>query len=700
MFCVKKIVLVSLLLFQSLISNAQTVSDNLNWVSGSSVLSTTSPSFNFCNGPITYTVTSPIGFMNISTAGNPNYTTGMITPAYIYDPSLSIPMAISFSQPVCNLRIRFTDLDGGQNEYLSNISTPYTDLTDMVGHFSNPGNGTQVNSSMDDARGWVEWDGPITNLTFNYNRPGPGCGLIIDSIIFECCSPPPCNQPPNPGTNNALSICSQGSPTDLFPLLGAGASVNGAWTNSTGAAVNMPYNPVTMNPGAYTYTVDSSGCVSSAVITVTEANPTVVAVPTDATCHGFSNGSVALTIANATGYSLNGGPNTPIPSPFVLNGLIAGAYQVVVYTIGGCSDTEDFVINEPQTSLPLITSVSPDMIACSGDISALTATGSGGSLPYTFTWFTNTGIIGNGTTINVTTNQTTQYGVIMTEACGSTPDTAFVTIVVPQPLIPVLTPDDTAGCFPHHVIFSNNTTGPGNVVTSTIDFGDGTPAIITNALDTCSHTYESHGTYTVSITSISDNGCVYSNTFTDMIAVDGPTADFTISPNPTTIFETHIVLNNTSSSDVVSYSWSMPGAAPNQSFLEDVSIDLPEGIVANYPITLIVTDANGCIDSVTKIAQVLSDVILYAPNTFTPDGDEFNQTWLWYIDGIDIFQFNLKIFNRWGEVIWESNDPQGSWDGTYHEKIVPNGLYTWVIETREFVSDKKYTFNGHINVLR
>lgn len=502
-----------------------------------------------------------------------------------------------------------------------------------------------------------------------------------------------------PGANNTLSICAQGTPQDLFPLLGPGASVNGTWKNPAGAAVTMPYDPITMNPGVYTYSVDSNGCVSSATITVTEITPSVTAVPTDVSCHGMPNGSVALTVTSATEYSLDGGPNTPIPTPFVINGLAVGSYQVVVYNVAGCTDTVDFTLNEPPALV--ITSVSQDLVVCSGDISTVTAVGSGGSSPYTFTWFTNTGIVGTGATINVTTNQTTQYGVILTETCGSMPDTAFMTIVVPQPLVPTLTPDDADGCFPHHVIFSNTTPGPGAVLMSTIDFGDGSQPITTNAMDTCSHTYDLPGTYTVSITSVSDSGCVYSNTFTNMITVYGnPHADFNISPNPTTIFETHVLLNNNSSTDVVSYSWSIQGGTPATSSLEDVSVDLPEGVVGNYNVTLVVTNEHGCVDSVTKIAQVLSDVILYAPNTFTPDGDEFNQLWFLHIDGIDIYQFDLKVFNRWGELIWESHDPKGAWDGTYQGKIVPYGGYTWVLETREIVSDKKYTFNGHINVIR
>lgn len=608
----KKFVVAACLLFHTFFSAAQAVSDNVSWVSGSSVQLATSPSFNFCNGQVTYTIGSTVGFNNVAVSGNPTYTTGMIMPAYIYDPSTSIPFVFTFSQAVCNLRIRFTDLDGGQNEYLSGLSTPYTGLSDVVGHLS--GNGTQVNSNMDNARGWVEWSGPITNLTFNYNRPGPGCGLIIDSIMFDCCSSP-C-QPPNPGTSNTLSICSQGQATDLFPLLGTGATVNGKWTDPAGNIVTMPYNPQTMSPGAYTYTVGTNGCDSSAVITVTEVDPSVSAVTTDVTCYGLSDGSATFTVTNATQYALNGGTLNAIPTPFVLNGLTAGTYQVVVYQAGGCTDTESFTITEPQA------------------------------------------------------------------------------------VIPVLTPDDSSGCFPHQVLFSNTTSGSGSIVSSTVNFGDGTPAITTNGLDNCSHTYLAPGEYTVSITSVSANGCSYSNTFTNLVSVSGPVADFSISPNPTTIFETHVTLTDNSSSGVVNYQWLIPGGTPDVSAFEHQEVDFPQGIPGNYPVTLVVTDQQGCVDSVTKIVQVLPDVILYAPNTFTPDGNEFNQTWFLYISGIDIYHFNLKVFNRWGEVIWESNDPTGRWDGTYGGKLVPEGEYTWILETRELLSDKKYTFEGHINLIR
>ena len=70
-------------------------------------------------------------------------------------------------------------------------------------------------------------------------------------------------------------------------------------------------------------------------------------------------------------------------------------------------------------------------------------------------------------------------------------------------------------------------------------------------------------------------------------------------------------------------------------------------------------------DTITKNLTVNSDILFFAPNSFTPDGDEFNQSWKWSVQGIDDQDFSLFIFNRWGEILWETHDPNSEWDGTY-----------------------------------
>jgi len=112
-----------------------------------------------------------------------------------------------------------------------------------------------------------------------------------------------------------------------------------------------------------------------------------------------------------------------------------------------------------------------------------------------------------------------------------------------------------------------------------------------------------------------------------------------------------------------------------------------------------VTNEHGCVDEISQTIEVESDVILYAPNTFTPDGDEFNQQWFIYVDGIEMESFELQIYNRWGEIVFESFDPKAKWDGTYHGKVVPQGTYIWNIRVKDIKNDVKYDFDGHINII-
>jgi gliding motility-associated-like protein len=95
-------------------------------------------------------------------------------------------------------------------------------------------------------------------------------------------------------------------------------------------------------------------------------------------------------------------------------------------------------------------------------------------------------------------------------------------------------------------------------------------------------------------------------------------------------------------------------------------------------------------------------LIYYVPNTFTPDQDEFNQTWApIFTSGFDPFEFHLSIYNRWGELIWESFNPNASWDGTYgNHTAVKEGTYTWEIVFVTKTKEDKQKLTGTLNVLR
>jgi gliding motility-associated-like protein len=147
------------------------------------------------------------------------------------------------------------------------------------------------------------------------------------------------------------------------------------------------------------------------------------------------------------------------------------------------------------------------------------------------------------------------------------------------------------------------------------------------------------------------------------------------------------------------WQWIAPSATPNISIQQDTWLTFPE-IVGEYHITLKVTDIYGCWDTITHKLVVEDDVMLFVPNTFTPNGDELNNAFRWVILGINESEFHIEIWNRWGQLIWESQDPYSYWDGTYNGQLVPDGSYSWVIQATNKLNAGKKAFVGTINIIK
>ena len=94
-------------------------------------------------------------------------------------------------------------------------------------------------------------------------------------------------------------------------------------------------------------------------------------------------------------------------------------------------------------------------------------------------------------------------------------------------------------------------------------------------------------------------------------------------------------------------------------------------------------------------------LIYYIPNSFTPDGNEYNQTFKpIFTAGFDPDNFTLKIFNRWGEVIYESFDSNDYWDGTYNNTKCLGGSYAYKVEFGSKENDGEYFITGSVNLIR
>lgn len=94
-------------------------------------------------------------------------------------------------------------------------------------------------------------------------------------------------------------------------------------------------------------------------------------------------------------------------------------------------------------------------------------------------------------------------------------------------------------------------------------------------------------------------------------------------------------------------------------------------------------------------------IIYWVPNCFTPDGNEYNQLYGPVMtEGYDINGFEFVIFNRWGNIVWESYDPNGRWDGTYQGKKCTDGVYIWKLKFNVFGNDRKILDHGHLTIIR
>ena len=126
----------------------------------------------------------------------------------------------------------------------------------------------------------------------------------------------------------------------------------------------------------------------------------------------------------------------------------------------------------------------------------------------------------------------------------------------------------------------------------------------------------------------------------------------------------------------------------------------PNDEPGTYDVVLTVTNQNGCQDTARGTVIINGIYLFYVPNTFTPDGDGTNEIFRPYGEGIDFSMYTMLIFDRWGELIYETDQPELGWDGTYKGKPVQVGTYIWKIVAKEQYSTIIHDNFGHVNVIK
>ena len=198
------------------------------------------------------------------------------------------------------------------------------------------------------------------------------------------------------------------------------------------------------------------------------------------------------------------------------------------------------------------------------------------------------------------------------------------------------------------------------------------------------------GVYSVILTD--SNGCINSDTI-NVIINPLPNSDFTFDPQQTDLNNPDILFANLSSINI-SYQWNFGDGT----IIENLNnINHTYQFSGEYDVSLISLNEFGCVDTI--IYQIIIDpggFDLFIPNTFTPNNDEHNE--LFVIKGRYIIDFNIKIFNRWGKKIFESDNIEKYWDGRFKGKLVQEEKYTYLVTVLDINSDT-HKFTGIVNVI-
>lgn len=650
-----------------------------------------------CNQPtgsVTATPTGPPGTTFSyawNTPGNPTTQTVNNVPPGTY----TVTVTANPSGTTATTTVTVANVNATFSATATNASCPMGHNGTATANHSFPGNPPGLTAT-------YQWNDPAGQTTRIATGLLPGTYVCTVTLSNGCVGTATATVGANPVAYSATSTlvsCPGGSDgtatANMAPVVG---TLSYLWNDPNAQTAQTAAG---LAAGTYSCVITSNiGCTGTVNVTVSEI-PGMIASSstTPVTCHASNDGIMAVTVTQGTppySYAWDHSASTS----HTATDLYVGQAVVTITDSKGCIITESNNLTEPAALK--ITAVTPDLVICPEDSTTLTVSGTGGNGQqyYTFTWKENGTVIGTGLSITVDPQNTnTEYCVELTEACGSPSTDTCMRINFPTPIRPDYRSNLPYSCLPGAFIFENHTVVAEDGIDSVyVTFGNGSDGVVYGN-DSIHYTYTAAGIYTIHVTVTSELGCVTDSTFAGIAnVIANPVADFTMSANPTTIFETVIKMQDKSSPNVINWFWSSPGSVPNTSTYQNPTFHFPEGVITTYPIQLIVETPEGCVDTTERILSVVSDMIFYAPNAFTPDGDEFNQTWKFYASGIDEYNFELLIFNRWGEIIWETHDVNSGWDGTYNGVPCKEGAYTWVARMKDLYSDTKKTLNGTINL--
>lgn len=526
----------------------------------------------------------------------------------------------------------------------------------------------------------VEVDYEISQIAFPGNPGEMAEGCVSATITLER----------NGNNSSALTI----------PIIVSGTATEGVDYTDIPASVTIPagQTTVTLTLDAFADALAESEETLSISFQITDAcgnvNPITVdlsigdvqpvavnVVSGDVVCPGDDVELIAVASGGVGPYTYSWNTGASTPSIFVT------PTSTQTYTVS----VTDNCLNETATGSgtvnvpvypPIVINESADITEiCPYLPSQLETSVTGGAGNYTYNWTDDSGtILGNQSTQIVTPSETTTYTITVTDQCGLTSTATVIYTITSPPLLTTIT-QDIEICPGDSVLLTVNATGGyGQYFFLWPQTGETSSSVWVHPLEST--------TYTVNV---SDECQTFVVTDQTTVFVVRPNADFVITSS--TLFDNLPITFQNLTTGGETYSWNF-GDGNSSTVVHPNNIYAEPG---TYIVTLIATDEKGCLDTISKPITIEEGYFVYIPNTFTPDGFRFNN--VFEASTLGVQTLNVKIFNRWGELVFESEERDFQWDGTYRGVPVQDGTYIWKI--RYFTnSGREILTTGHINCIR
>ena len=648
------------------------------------------------NGPYTWNEWVPAASTPITTSAQCTACGGTWTLGSCFNP-FPIPLdscntpagwsnfgsGITITPPVGADTVQVTD-GFGNNLIIYNIGTlPPCSGCDATITQAGPFCTNTAASNLTAAQTGGTWTGTgITNSTNGtFNPATAGTGSFVITYTLPACSDTMTivvNPLPNTGTNGAISLCTTDPSTDLFNQLGGSPNVGGTWSPALTSGTGM-FDPTVDPAGTYTYSITNScGTSSSDVVVTISSNPSpgtngTLTICANATSTDLFNQLGGIPSAGGT-WSPAMASGTGVFNPAV---DAAGTYT---YSINDCS-------GNPLTATVIVTVNPLPTTGTNGAISLCTTDPStdlfnqlGGSPNVGGIW---SPAMASGTGVfNPAVDAAGTYTYTVTNSCGTSSSDVIVTITSCTLPTAGYTVSDSIICEGDCINFTNTSSGATSWLWT---FNGGSPSTSTSASPS-NICFNSAGNFIIEQIVTNSNG---SDTSTSTVVVNA-TPIIDAGPDLTIELGQSTTLTATGTNGV--YTWSPFTWLDCAICVSPIST--PEETITY---TVIVVDSNGCsaTDQVTVIVEF--DNVIFVPNIFSPNGDDFND--ILYVRGQGVAELNFFIYDRWGEKVFETTTLDKGWDGTFRGKKMNNAVFVYYLQVT-FIDGSEVTQKGDITLVR